>query len=160
MQKRDLLNLHNALSIIEGRQFTVKFSYFVAKNKVLLKSEFTALDEARKPSDEFTAFNTKRGELAQKMADKDDKGQPKIENNNFIIIEKIDEFNKALEKLRKKNEEVIEKQENKMKDFDSLLNENAEFQGTKIDLDDIPDNIEPFILEVLITTELIVESEG
>jgi hypothetical protein len=158
MKKRDLLSLHKALTQIEGRQFTVKFSYFVAKNKVLIKDEFAAIEEARKPSAAYVAYDTKRAELAHEMSDRDSKGSPKIENNNFIITERVDEFRKALDDLKESNKEVIENQNQKNIDFEKLLDEEIEYRGPKIDLKDIPQTVEPAILEVLILADLIVEN--
>lgn len=157
MKKKELLSLYEALAKVEGRQFTVKFSYFIAKNKVLLKDEFAALEEAKRPSIEYTAYDTKRAELAHQFADREDNGQPKIENNNFIIIEKVDEFKEALDKLKEENEETIEAHNQKLKDFEALLDEEVEFKGPKIDLKDVPQTVEPSILENLIIADLIVE---
>jgi len=157
MKKRDLISLNNALSALEGRQFAVKFSYFMAKNKVMIKDEFAALDEVRKPSAEYVAFDTKRAEMAMEFADKDEAGKPKIENNNFIITEKVDEFRKALDALKEKNSKVISAYEKQIKDFEELLDEEINFQGPKIDLKDIPPTIESSFLEVLITADLLIE---
>ena len=157
MKKRDLLSLYNALSMLEGRQFSVKFSYFIAKNKVLLKNEFTALDQARKPDPKFTEFDTKRAQMAHDMADKDEKGQAKIENNNFIIVEKVDEFRSGLDKLKKEYDKEIKAQEQNVKDFEDILDEDINFQGPKVAFKDIPQSIEPSILEALIVADLIIE---
>ena len=157
MKKRDLISLNSALVALEGRQFTVKFSYFMAKNKVMIKDEFAALDEVRKPSPEYIAFDTKRAEMAMEFADKDDDGKPKIENNNFIITQKVEEFRKALDELKATNAKVIETYEKQVKDFEELLDEDIDFRGPKIDLKDIPPTIEPSFLEVLITSNLLIE---
>ncbi len=159
MKNRDVLDLHEALTTIEGRRFSVKFGYFVAKNKVVLKNEYSALDEARKASPEFTEFDTKRATLAADNADKDEQGQPKIENNNFIIIEKFEEFKKALDDLKEEYADAIKEQEQKIKDFEVLLEEEVEYKGPKIDLKDIPEQIEPSVLESLIISDLIIDNE-
>jgi hypothetical protein len=159
MKKRDLLKLNGALSSIEGRQFSVKFSYFIAKNKVAIKNEFDALEIARKPDPKYIEYDTKRAELAHKMADRDEKGQAMIVNNSFVIIEKVDEFKTELDKLKKEYSEAIQTQEKNLKDFEDLLNEEIEFRGPKIDLKDIPQTIEPSVLEVLITSNLIIEGD-
>jgi hypothetical protein len=159
MKKKDLLSLNNALMMLEGRQFPVKFSYFIAKNKVLLKSEITALNEAQKPSAEFVAFDTARATLAHDLADRDEKGQARVENNNFIIIEKVDEFKEKLDALKKENEEVIKAQEQKIKDFGDLLEEDIKFDGPKVNFNDIPPTVEPSVLEALIVADLIIEEK-
>jgi len=157
MKKRDLLKLNGALTSIEGRPFSVKFSYFIAKNKVMIKNEFNILEEIRKPSEKYMEYDRKRAELASELADRDDKGQPKIENNNFVIIENFDKFKEMLESMKKTYSKAIKEQEQKMKDFEALLNENIDYCGPKIDFKDIPETIEPSVLEVLITTDLIIE---
>jgi seryl-tRNA synthetase len=159
MKKRDLLKLNGVLSSIEGRQFSVKFSYFIAKNKVMIKNEFAILEDLRKPSPDYIAYDTKRAELAHKYADKDEEGKPKIENNNFVIVEHVDEFKKELDELKKKSDKAIKKHEKKMKDFEDLLDEDIDYQGPKIDFKDIPKVVEPSVLEVLIEAGLIIEEE-
>ena len=159
MKKRDLISLYNALTMIEGRPFSVKFSYFVAKNKVLLKSEFTALEEARKPDPKFVEFDTERAKMAHDMADKDENGQSKVENNNFIIVERVNEFKDSLDALTKKYSKVIKDQEQNVKDFEDILDEDFNYKGPRIDFKDIPAGIEASILEALIVADLIIEEQ-
>ena len=158
MKNRDLLNLHRALTSIEGRKSTVKFSYFVAKNKIMIKDDYSVLEVAGKPSEKFTEFDSKRASLAQELAEKDEKGQSKIENGNFVIIENIDKFKKDLDKLKSEYEDAIKEQEKRFKEFEVLLDEDIEYtSGPKIALEDIPEPIEPSILEILIVSDLIKE---
>ncbi len=157
MKNRDLLNLYNALKTIEGRQFTVKFSYFVAKNNIALKSDLEILDTVKKPTPEFIEYDTKRAKLAYDYADKSVNGKPRIENNNFIIVERVDEFKIELDKIKEEYKNVIAEQEQKVKDFESILDNEVEFTGVKIDLKDIPETIEPSILEVLMQTKMLIE---
>ncbi len=74
IKKRDLLNLYNAISELEGRPFSVKFSYFIAKNKVAMRDEISALDIAKRATDEFKSYDGERAKLAQKFADKNEDG--------------------------------------------------------------------------------------
>lgn len=158
MKKKDLLGLNNALTMLEGRPYSVKFSYFIAKNKVLIKNEIEPLEEARKASPEFMEYDSKRAELALALADKDEKGQPKIENNNFIIVENIKKFQEDLEKLKDSYTNAISETEKRAKEFNELLEEEVtNYNGPKITLSDIPNSIEPKILEVFITCDLIQE---
>lgn len=159
MKKRDLIKLQGALTTIEGRPFSVKFSYFVAKNKVMIKNEFAVLDGIRKPPAKYIEYDTKRAELAQKLADKEENGQPKIQNNNFIIVENVEEFKKQLDQLKATYSETIKEFEQKQKEFETLLDEEIVFAGPKIDLKDIPKEIEPSVLEVLLASDLIIENE-
>jgi len=157
MKNRDLLNLYNALKTIEGRQFTVKFSYFVAKNKIALKNDLEILDSVKKPTPEYIEYDTKRAKLAFEYSDKTDDGKPRIENNNFIITEKVDEFKTELDKLKEEYSKSIDEQEQKVKDFENLLDNEVQFTGIKIDMKDVPETIEPAILEILLETNMVIE---
>jgi len=159
MKKRDLISLYNAFIKVEGKPFSVKFSYFVAKNKVLLKDEITALEEAGKPDPKFSEFDAERVKLASDVADRDENGRPKVQNNNFTITEKVDEFRKGLDALREKYSKTIIDQEKSVKEFEDILNEDFNYKGTKIDFKNIPDEIEPSFLEILIVADLIIEEQ-
>ena len=155
--KRDLLNLYNGMCSLEGRQFSVKFSYFIAKNKVAIRDEITALDEARRVSNEFKLYDDERVELARKFADKSDDGSAKVHDNSFIITKLLDGFQKNLSKLREKHTKAIEKREKQIEDFENLLNETATFEKFQVEFDDIPPTIEPSILEGFILADLIID---
>lgn len=157
--KRDLLRLYNAIMIMEGRQFSVKFSYFIAKNKVAMRDEITALDEARQVSDTFKTYDAERAKMAQEYADKNEDGSAKIQDNSFVITANLEEFQTALEALRKQYKEAIEEREQQLKDFEELLDEKVTFKGARIDFKDIPPTVEPTVLEVLILADLIIEDE-
>lgn len=160
MKNRDLLNLHNILKSIEGRKATVKFSYFVAKNKILLKKEFDILEAVKKPDPKFVEYDTKRAELAHKYSDKLENGQPRIENGNFIITENLDIFKEELDKLKEIYKDVIYEYGQQIKDFDELLDRDVDFEGIKLDIKDIPEEIEPNVLEVLMRAGLLIEKEN
>ena len=138
MKKRDLLNLYNALTSIEGKAFTTKFNYFIAINKSFMRDEIDALEMAKKPDPKFVEYDIERAKLAHEMADKDSNGQAIVENNNFIITEKFEEFKEALINLKSKYSKAIEDQE-------------------KIDFKDIPSEIKASILETFIIANLIIE---
>jgi len=159
MKNRDMITLFQQLTTLEGRKFSVKFSYFVAKNKVMIKEEYGALDEARKPDPIYTEYDSKRAKLAHELSDKDVNGQPKIENGNFVIIENFEKFKKSLDELKEQYAEAIKEQEQRVKDFEALLDEEIEYKGPKIDLKDIPEQVEPSVLEILIVCGLIIDTD-
>lgn len=157
--KRDLLRLYNGISMLEARQFSVKFSYFIAKNKVAMRDEITALEEARKVSEEFKAFDTERAKLAQQYSDKNEDGSAKIQDNSFVITTNMEVFQEELEALREKNVETISEREKQIAEFEELLDGSTEFNGAKIDFKDIPESIEPAMLEVFILADLIIDED-
>lgn len=157
--KRDLLRLNNAISAIEGKPFNRKFSYFLAQHKLQLKNEISMIEEVRKMSDEFKEYDDKRAQLAKEHSDKNPDGSPKIENQQFVITLKYDTFQEELANLREEHKKVIEDREEQLKDFDDILNKETEYDGAKIDLEDIPDNIEPVVIEVLLSAGLVDEEK-
>jgi hypothetical protein len=144
---------------MEGRQFSVKFSYFVAKNKVAIKNEIDAIQEVQQPSEEYKKYDLERARLAQAFADKNEDGSAKIHDNSFVITANVDEFQEALAELRVSYKDAIEQHEAKMKELESLLNEEVEINGAKVDFKDIPSTIEPSLMEILIIADLIIEDE-
>lgn len=158
MKRRDLLRLNNGILMLEGRQFSVKFSYFIAKNKVALRDEMAAIEEARKAGDGFKEYDLQRAKLAQEYSDKNEDGSAKIHDNSFVITSRLEDFQKALAEIREKYAEPIKEYEGQMADFNELLDGEVDFEGAKIDFKDIPPSIEPAMLEVLILADLIIES--
>ena len=159
LMRKDLLRLHNGIAIMEGRQYSVKFSYFIAKNKVALRDEISALEEAKKPSEGFKEYDGVRARMAQEYADKNEDGTAKIHENSFVITARADEFQESLAAQREKYAGVIKEFEGQMEEFNELLNGEVTFDGARIDFKDIPPSIEPAVLEVLILADLIIEDE-
>jgi len=155
--KRDLLRLNNAISAIEGRKFSVRFSYLLAKNKIQLKDEISALNELKMASDDFKEYDSERAKLALKHADRNPDGSPKIDNQEFLITIKAGAFQEAIAKLKEDFEEAIIERNEQLKDFEEILNEETTYDGATIDYKDIPDDIEPVVIEVLLLAGLINE---
>lgn len=130
----------------------VKLAYCIAKNKLLIAQERKVLDEAIKPSVEFSEFEKKRIELAQSLAKKDDKGKPMIENNQFVM-EDQSLFESEFEKLKEDYPSVVRQREEQIAEYNKFLEESVKIDFYKISLSDIPDSIsvqqmrviEPFI---------------
>lgn len=159
IKRKELLRLNNGIAMLEGRQFSVKFSYFIAKNKVLMKDEVVALQEAKKAGEGYREFDLERARMAQEHADKNEDGSAKIHDNSFVITAKAEEFQEKLSALREKYAKPIKEFEAQMEQFNDLLEEEIDFEGTKVNLKDIPPQIEPAILEALILADLIVEED-
>lgn len=68
MKRRTILKLWQAFGQLEGLKHDVRFSYFLAKNKVALKNELELMDEAQKASDAFLEYEQRRVDLAMKYS--------------------------------------------------------------------------------------------
>jgi len=159
-KKGDLLNLWYILEGLKHQKQNVKFSYFVAKNKLAIKGEFDALNEAQDASEAFKLYDTKRAELAAGMADKiPGTDQPMTANGQYVIKEKKDDFEKSLDELKEQYKTVIEDRQKQLDAFKELLDEETEFKGHAIKLENLPGDIEPTIIEGLLAVDLILEEE-
>lgn len=138
MKYIEILNLADALSKINLPG--VKFAYGISKNLNLLKPEVNALNEARKPSPEFGLYDKERVELAQKHAEKDEKGKTVTLNGQYQIVDQ-EAFDKEFKELQEKHKETLEKREVQMKEFNDLLDKEVEITLHKIKLEDVPQNI-------------------
>ena len=159
MKRRTLLKLWQVVQRLEGLKHDVRFSYFLAKNKVALKAELDILDEAQKPSDTFVAYEQKRVELAQQFSDKDDNGQPKTHNGQYVIYDNKADFEKEIKKLKTKFKTAIAAREKQIKEYEALLDEPVETQLTKIRFSQLPPQIESAFLEVFIEANIIEEDQ-
>lgn len=139
MTKKESVTLYKNLSLLKGLS-GVKFAYAIARNIDKLQAEMKALDTAKEPSEAFETYNTERENLAKKHAVKDDKGQPVISGNEYVI-EDNDAFNKEIKALQKEHAEAIEAYEKQLEDYNKLLQTESEVELYKIPLSDIPENI-------------------
>jgi len=158
IKKRELLNLWYIFESFQNAKPSVKFSYFIAKNKIKIKDEVDALHEVQKISDEFKLYDKKRADLASVMADREpDTDKPIIDNNQYIIKKNKEKFDEELRDLRVEFFETIKKREEQIDIVNDILNETTEFNGYKTRLEDIPENTEPAIIEMFVITNLIAE---
>ena len=140
----------------------IKFTYGLARNKKLVEKEIEILSEVSKPNEDFEELEKKRIELCKVHAEKDEKGEPKIEMigntpKSSYVIEDKKKFEKELEKMMKENAKVVEAQEEKNKQFMELLEENSEFKPYMIEFVDIPEDITSETISKLI--DLIKEPQ-
>lgn len=85
---QELLNNIGALRSVAQKQLPVKISYAIAKN-------------ISKVDAELKIYNKERQKLVDKYAEKDNKGQPKIDKNNQYHIKKecLASWNKDIQDL-------------------------------------------------------------
>ena len=160
MKRRTLLNLWQALGKLEGLKHDVRFSYFLAKNKVSIKPEIEALDEAQKPNAAYLEYEAKRIELAQEHSDKDANGSPKVHNGQFVIFDGRDKFELAIKKLKTKFKTAISTREKQLKEYEAFLGEDVETSLTKIRFTQLPAQIESSYLEIFIEADVIMDDQN
>lgn len=158
VKKGDLLNLWYILEGLKHKKQNVKFSYFVAKNKLAIKGEVEALNEAQEAPEAFQLYDSKRAELAQSMADRiGDTDQPLTQNGQYVITKNKAEFEKQLAKLKEEFKKPLEDRQAQIEAFKEILDEEVEFKGHAIRLDNLPVDVEPAVMEGLLNVNLVVE---
>lgn len=125
----------------------IKFAYAVAKTKNLIKPLVEALEEVKKPAENFQKFESERIKLCREHAEKDEKGQPKIMGGVYVGLG--EEFNTELEKLKEEHKQAIEEREQQMQDYAKLLEEEVDVELHKVKLDEVPEDITGKQLEML-----------
>jgi hypothetical protein len=160
MKRETMVKLWKVIGALEGLKHDVRFSYFLAKNKVGLKAELDIMEEAQKPSEAYLEFENRRVELAQKFSDKDANGQPKVHNGQYVIYDNRDEFEKEMKKLKTKFKSAIESREKQIDEYAALLKEPVELSLSKIKFTQLPPQIESAYLEVFLEAGVIDDDSG
>ncbi len=157
MLKKEVVALWNILRQIENKQFeSFKFTYALAKNKRIITPEVKAFQEMAKPSPKFQKYINKKKELLSKLSKKDEKGNPVIENNLYVM-ENLKEADVEMEKLIEENKEVIEEGEIAKEKFDEFMNKEIDLKLHKVKLKNVPKKgLSPIQMEILI---LMIDEE-
>ena len=134
-KKSDIMKVYAVLEQMSKGVHPIKFSYFVAKNKKKLKDEVELLKELALPSEKFQEYDVRRAELAKSLADYDSSGRPIIRDNTYVIIKNKEEFDTKIDALK----------------------EEMEFDGHAIRMEDLPEKIEPVLIELFMDTGLLQE---
>ena len=95
--------------------------------------------------------------LAQDLADRDiETDTPFIKNNMYVMNKNKKKFDKELWKLKDEFKTYIDEFEEQIEDYKKILLEEFDFNDSyKIKLDDLPDQIEPQLIELFINTGLL-----
>lgn len=124
-------------------------------NEKMIDERIKALEELREQSDRFKEFEQKRRDLILNHAEKDESGNPiiyslpdgkgeRLTNQGYghpNIVERPEEFDKALKALQDEYKEDIEKEVAKEKEFAETLTQpvDPELKFNKIAFDHVPE---------------------
>ena len=141
MKRKELFQLKQALervSTLKG----VKFAYSIAKNLQEVNKEIEAVNKAIAPSEEFMKYEKERIKLNEEYAEKTEDGNPKVENNNYVISPRNrGAYEKRIEELKNKHKKVLSERDEQIKEYQALLEENADITVHKIQEDNLPSDI-------------------
>jgi hypothetical protein len=142
MTKNNVLEVYDLLTKIGDEKSTIKFSYFVAKNKNILKLENDNIRETIKPTKEYQEYQKELDTLKIKYCKKDENGNPIVKDNMISFDEKdVQEFNKEVTETNTKFNEIIVKEIARTKELNDFLKETSEVIPYQISIENIPDNV-------------------
>jgi len=101
IKKQELVDLWKVLQQLSKQVYPVRFSYFISKNKTIIKDEINILNELSKAGESFMVYDNKRAKLAYELADKDVHGKPLIQDSSYIILKNKEDFDLQLKSLIK-----------------------------------------------------------
>lgn len=153
--KQDMVSLWNALENLSKIPYPVKFSYFISKNKSLIKDEVNILNELSTPSDAYKEYDNKRAMLASELSNKDDDGNPIIQDGSYVLTENKEEFDKQLEILKGQYKQVVEETMKKQEELKTILKEDYDFDGYVIRIDDMPNEITAELMDIFIKVGIV-----
>jgi len=103
VKKHELLQLWKLFEVWGSGKLKIKFSYFIAKNKSKIKDEVEILNKLAMPPEKFQLYDQRRAALAQEFSDKDENGNPVIRNQNYVITERREEFEKVIKRRKQRS---------------------------------------------------------
>lgn len=139
MKNKQILSLNQALKAVSNLS-GIRFCYGVARNTIIVDREIEVFQTTIKASNDFIEYDTKRIELAKECAKKDDKGEPMIKDNSYIL-ENQKEFDRKIELLKKDYKEAVEEREKQINAFNDFLEEESNVNLYMINFSDVPENI-------------------
>ena len=140
--REKLVGMWGLINRIAMEKTSVKFHYILAKNKRLIKPEIESLQEAQQPPEDYMKYDKIRQDLCKVMAEKDDQGNPKVVNNEYVMIEETkEEFDKKIEELKIEHKETIDKMDEQKAQFEILIKEDIDIDLVHIPFSVLPESI-------------------
>lgn len=145
IKRGDLYRVLQGINLA-GSLTGIKFSYAMSKNKSLIMAELKSAEESLQQSPGMLAFEKDRMELVNEYGTRDEKGKLVIENNQYAI-EKMDEFNKKIEALKKVHKDALDENKKKIDEYNEFMKEEIDMPFHMISMKDIPENISVDVMD-------------
>jgi hypothetical protein len=156
MKNSEVITLWNVLNRYQEQpQLPPKFAYAISRNKDKVASIIDALTKAQQILPQYMEYDTKRREVCEKYALREEDGSFKLQDLNgqkgyLLDHDKTEEYTKEFEALNEEYKDALEEQQVKLLEYDSLLKEevpNLESELYKVSLDVFPSMIPPVDME-------------
>jgi len=148
MKNKDLVQLSQTLNQVSGIKGK-EFAYAVFKNKNLIEQEIKIFEQLRKdPHPDFQNYENERMIVCINYSQKDDNGNPVIENNQYKI-EDWSGFQEDMKELSDKYKDVIEDMENTRKEYEDFMEKESSIELITVKFENLPNDIDAITLERL-----------
>lgn len=150
ISKSDVVTLSNALTQLgDNPGGSIGFAYSMAKNKIVLKPEIEAIQEASRAPQGYLDFEGARIELCEKYAEKGPDGRPVRTERGYQIEAQRAVFENAIESLRVVHKADIEAYDTWAKGMETFMKEEITITLVKLNLSDFPTGVTPNQLAAL-----------
>lgn len=143
MKRKDIptvLNTLNEVSEMKG----VKFAFSVLKNRKTIESQMESdreiFEKILIATDEYKDFEAKRIELCVLHSEKDDNGEPVVENDQYKIID-TQKFGEELNTISEQFKDAIDGRQKQIEDYNSLMEDELTLEFKKVSFEDLPQDI-------------------
>ena len=103
-------------------------------------NKYVELEKTYRGDSDISSYERGVRSLTDEYCEKDDEGQPVIENGYIKIPnDKIDEFNKMIEEYTNLNKEIIEKIDGLKKAMNDLISSELDIELELVELSNFPD---------------------
>lgn len=165
LKREQILELHGMIKmLIEKSPYGIldrRLVFALHKNFDNLKGEVEAIIEAQKPSEKYLVYQKEKEELGKRFSDKDEQGNPKtklVEGMElFIIEEQKEKASQAMIELNTKYSEAINKRKEEIKQFEQVIQEDAEVELCLVSFKYFPEKYDPN--DHIILKHIIKESD-
>jgi hypothetical protein len=148
MKNKDLVQLSQTLNQVSGIKGK-EFAYAVFKNKNLIEQEIKIFEQLRKdPHPDFQNYENERMIVCINYSQKDDNGNPVIENNQYKIEDWVG-FQEDMKELADKYKDVIEDMENTRKEYEDFMEKESSIELITVKFENLPNDIDAITLERL-----------
>ena len=159
LTNKDLIELWNVFNCFKEK-VPVKFSYFLSRNKNMIKHDIKIMQAECIIPDAFFDYEEKRVAIAKKYSTKDDNGNPVIEDNVVKFDDKGRfDYEVELKKLNEEYKDTLEEKEKIDKIFEEISNNLiSDYQFYKLKLENYPELIDQKFMDIFVKFDLIMEA--
>ena len=158
MKRIEMITFVNNLYKLDGK-YDQKFTYFIYRNKALLRDEYESMrvaEQSAQPTERYNDFQKKRYELHMKYCLKGPDGGP-LQNKEtgeylFGSQESIDGFNSEMQQLAGEYSDDIVMYDTAVSQIHELKQEETDVEVFQVPYDVFPvDELDPGMNEMLLT---------